>query len=205
MYLTLIRSMASYDTDVSQKQPDPRVVRSREALLRGALDELAAVGYAGFSMESVAARAGVGRSTLYRHWGDRLRLIADALETLNAQPSRAEGAHEETARQRVETLLAHLAYALTHSRAGACIPALVHAAEQDPGIRDFLHDYSARRREALVAAIADGVARGEFPPGDPDVSADALSGAVFYRRLMTSRPVGPDDVPALVDAVLGLD
>jgi TetR/AcrR family transcriptional regulator of autoinduction and epiphytic fitness len=179
------------------------VARSREALLRGALDELAAVGYAAFSMESVAARAGVGRSTLYRHWNDRLQLIADALETLNTQPAPREGPVDGTARERVEDLLRHLTDALSRSPVARCLPALVHAAEQDARVRDFLHGYSARRRQALVAAIADGVERGELGPGDPEARADALSGAIFYRRLMTAHPVGADDVPALVDEVLG--
>jgi AcrR family transcriptional regulator len=179
------------------------VARSREKLLGGALDELAAVGYAAFSMESVAARAGVGRSTLYRHWGDRLQLISDALETLNTQPPPPDRPADESARDRVEDLLRHLADALTLSRVGAGLPALVHAAEQDAGVREFLHGYSRRRRQALVDAIADGIARGELRPGDPDVCADALSGAVFYRRLMTAHPVTHGDVPTLVDAVLG--
>lgn len=179
------------------------MVRSRQALLTAALDELAAVGYAAFSMESVAARAGVGRSTLYRHWGDRLRLISDALETLNVQPTPRERPEGETARDHVEALLRHLAEAVTSSRVGSCIPALVHAAGQDPAVREFLHGYSARRRQTLVAAIDTGMARGVLRPGDPEVAADALSGAVFYRRLMTARPVTADDVPALVDQVLG--
>ena len=180
------------------------MLRSRQALLTAALDELAEVGYAAFAMESVAARAGVGRSTLYRHWSDRLQLISDALETLNIQPAPRERPEGETARQHVEALLRHLTEALTSSRVGACLPALVHAAEHDQGVREFLHAYSARRRQSLVTAIADGIARGELRLGDPDVSADALSGAIFYRRLMTGHPVGPDDVPALVDEVLGL-
>lgn len=183
---------------------DPRVLRSREALLAAALDELAAVGYAAFSMESVAARAGVGRSTLYRHWNDRLQLIADALETLNVQPGPSDDAPAaEPGWGHVETLLRHLARALTDSAVSRCLPALVHAAEQDAGVRDFLHGYSVRRRQALVSAIADGVTRGDFRPGDPETMADALSGAVFYRRLMTGRPVAPDEVPVLVEAVLG--
>jgi TetR/AcrR family transcriptional regulator of autoinduction and epiphytic fitness len=184
--------------------PDPRVQRSREALLAAALDELSAVGYAAFSMESVAARAGVGRSTLYRHWSDRLRLIADALETLNVQPAPPARPEGESSRELVEALLRHLTEALTQSRIAACLPALVHGAEQDALLRTFLHDYSARRRQALVSAIDSGVARGEFRAGDPDLSADALSGAIFYRRLMTAHPYGPDDVAALVDEVLGL-
>ena len=183
---------------------DPRVQRSRESLLAAALDELAAVGYAAFSMESVAARARVGRSTLYRHWSDRLRLISDALETLNTQPTPPARPEGETARHHVEALLRHLTEALTQSPVAACIPALVHAAEQHADLREFLHAYSARRRQVLVAAIDSGVARGEFRAGDPDLSADALSGAIFYRRLMTAHPYGPADVPALVDEVLGL-
>ena len=184
--------------------PDARVTRSRESLMAAALEELSAVGYAAFSMESVAVRAGVGRSTLYRHWSDRLRLIADALETLNTQPPAPARPEGETARQHVEALLRHLTVALTQSPVAACLPALVHAAEQHAGLREFLHEYSVRRRQALVSAIDRGVARGEFRAGDPDLSADALSGAIFYRRLMTAHPYGPDDVPALVDEVLGL-
>jgi TetR/AcrR family transcriptional regulator of autoinduction and epiphytic fitness len=189
---------------VSHKSTDPRVTRSRDALLAAAHEELAESGYAAFSMESVATRAGVGRSTLYRHWGDRLRLISDALETLNVQPGARERSPGASAREHVEGLLHHLTEGLSTSPVGRCLPALVHAAEQDEGVREFLHAYSARRRQALVSAITDGVDRGEFRPGDPDVSADALSGAIFYRRLMSAYPVRAEDVPVLVDEVLGL-
>ncbi len=182
---------------------DPRVLRTRQALLTAALDELAEVGYAAFAMESVATRAGVGRSTLYRHWPDRLTLISDALETLNVQPRPAAAPEGETAIERVENLLRHLTEVLVRPPFSGCVPALVHAAEQDATVRAFHHRYSARRRQALVVAIDAGVASGEFRAGDPDVSADALSGAIFYRRLMTAHPVRPEDVPALVDEVLG--
>lgn len=180
---------------------DPRVGNSRRKVRRAALDELAAAGYGGFTMESVAARAGVGRSTVYRHWPDKLSLIADALETLNEQP--APGVVADTPRARVELLLRHLAEVLTVPPFGRCVPALVHAAEQDPSVGEFHHRYSARRRKALVAAIAAGITSGDFPAVDADLAATALSGAVFYRRLMTADPLTPDEVPALVDTVLG--
>jgi AcrR family transcriptional regulator len=47
---------------------DPRIEHSRRVICGAALKEFAEAGYSGFRMESVAARAGVGRSTLYRHW-----------------------------------------------------------------------------------------------------------------------------------------
>lgn len=63
----------------------------------------------------------------------------------------------------MERLLRHLAEVLTDSTFGACLPALIDAAERDAAVRDFHHAYSARRRQALADVIADGVAAGQFP------------------------------------------
>jgi len=185
------------------RQPgtDRRVTRSRRAILRAALEELAEAGHAGFAMDSVAHRAGVGRSTLYRHWNDRTALLADALEELNVQP--APGPEEADPRRRVELLLAHLCRAVAESQVGRCLPALVHAAERDEDLRRFLDDYTSRRRQALTAAVGAAVASGDAVDVDPELASQALSGAVFYRRLMTSAPMPEREVAALVDTVLG--
>src|SRR5918994_7987408 len=66
-------------------EPDPRVERSRRVILEAVLDELGAVGYGALTIEGVAARAGVGKSTIYRHWGGKLALVEDAFRTLKAQ------------------------------------------------------------------------------------------------------------------------
>jgi TetR/AcrR family transcriptional regulator, regulator of autoinduction and epiphytic fitness len=186
------------------RQPDPRVGHSRRVICRAALEEFANVGYAGFRMEAVAARAGVGRSTVYRHWPDRAALIADALETLNVQPDPDRELVAGTARDRVELLLNHLARALTDSPVAACIPALIHAADIDPGVREFFHAYSARRRRRLTETIAAGVASGQFPERiDADTASAALSGAMFYRRLMTAEALDSEFITGLIDTVLG--
>ncbi|MGV0789333.1 TetR/AcrR family transcriptional regulator [Mycolicibacterium sp. XJ2] len=183
---------------------DPRAEHSRRTILRAALDEFAKVGYAGFRMESVAGRARVGRSTLYRHWPDRTALIADALETLNVQPDPGRQAPTGTAREQVQILLEHLASALSDSAVSACIPALVHAAETEPDIRRFFHEYSALRRRRLTATIASGVGDGQFPARiDPEAASVALSGALFYRRLATDEAAEPNFLSALIDTVLG--
>lgn len=154
-------------------------------------------------MESVAARAGVGRSTLYRHWPDKAALITDALETLNVQPNPDRELAAGTARQRVELLLAHLVRAVTDSPVAACLPALIHATETHPVVRDFFHRYSARRRQRLTDAIAAGVRDGEFPARvDAEAASAALSGAVFYRRLMTGDTLDAGFITELIDTVL---
>lgn len=116
---------------IQEHAVDPRVERSRRIIREAALAELAAAGYGAFSIETVAARAGVGKSTVYRHWDSKVALIADALETLNEQPG--PRAVEGTAREQVERLLRHLAEVLTDSTVGACLPVLIDAAERDEG------------------------------------------------------------------------
>jgi len=185
-----------------QEVDDPRVRRSRTAVLRAALEEFAERGYAGFAIEGVARRAGVARSTVYRIWGDRSRLIEEALEELNRQPpARERGA--ETPRERVEALLRHLSEAMASSTVADCLPGLVDGAARDPEVRRLHHRYNARRRAALVEAIAEGRSSGE--PGfdvDPDLAALALAGAVVYRRLMTADPLTAEEVVPLVETVL---
>jgi TetR/AcrR family transcriptional regulator of autoinduction and epiphytic fitness len=184
-----------------QSAVDPRVERSRLVIRRAALAELGEVGYGAFTIESVAARAGVARSTIYRHWPDKLALIADAFETFHVQmvPSIETG----SVRERVERLVRHVAEIVVDSTFSACIPALIEGAERDARVRDFHHRYAAERRQALVDLIAEGVALGNFRAGvNPELATLALLGAIFYRRLMTAEPFDPQRVGELIDAVL---
>ena len=182
---------------------DPRVERSRQVVQRAALAELAERGLAGLTIEGVAARARVARTTVYRHWPTRTALVADALEVLNEQPARTpdDGAPLE----RVETLMYHLVDVLGDSALTGCLPALVDAASREPDVRRFLADYTTRRRQALVDALADAVAAGELPPTtDPEAAALALSGPLFYARLLTGEPPERELVPRLLRTVLGV-
>ncbi|HTP21463.1 MAG TPA: TetR/AcrR family transcriptional regulator [Solirubrobacteraceae bacterium] len=186
----------------SDDRIDPRVERSRMVILEAAVDELAERGYGGVTIESVAARAGVGKSTIYRHWPDKLALIADAFETFHVQmvPDLAD----RSARESVELLLRHVAEVVVDSTFSRCIPALIEGADRDPRVREFHHAYSAERRQALIDLVARGVEQGEFRLGlDPELATAALLGVIFYRRLMTGEPFEPADANELVDLVLG--
>lgn len=181
---------------------DPRIQRTRDAVLPATLSLLADRGFADFTMEGVAEVAGVSKSTVYRHWPTRLSLLRDALEELNRQPDvELEGG---PARVQVERLLEHLVAALSDSIVGACIPALIEAAEHHREVAEFLHQYSDRRRSTLTAVLRKGIEDGELPTHlDPELAALALSGPIFYRRLMTASPLPANDVPCLVHQVLG--
>jgi len=179
---------------------DPRVERSRRVILEAVLEELGEVGYGAFTIESVAARAGVGKSTIYRHWPGKLALVEDAFRTLKAQALLPETG---TLRERVTAFLEQVANLVVESTYSACMPALIDAAERDPQVREFHCAFSAERLVGLVEVLRAGIADGELPAGtDPELIADALVGPIVMRRLMFSQPFDPELVPALVDQVL---
>jgi len=181
-------------------EQDPRVERSRRVILEAVLEELGAVGYGALTIESVAARAGVGKSTIYRHWPGKLALVEDAFRTLKAAVQAPEGG---TVRERVIALLEQVAGLIEESTYSACMPALIDAAERDAQVRDFHCRFSSERREVLVALLRDAVATGELPAdADPELLADALVGPIMLRRLLLHEPLDPKLVPTLVDQVL---
>ena len=145
------------------------------------------------TQESVAARAGVARSTVYRHWPNKLALVVDAMEHQSTQPP-----PEETGpgRPRVVALVHHLAEALADAARSALLPTLIDAAERSPALRAIHLGFNARRRQGLVDALHQAGA------ADPDLAALALAGAVVYARVMTGEPFDPHRAEELVAVVL---
>ncbi len=181
---------------------DPRIAASRARIRAAAVAELAASGYGRFTIEAVAARAGVGKSTVYRHWPDRVALILDALGADHARlapPSRAEAP-----RAAVTDLAVHVAAILADPTISACVRALVEGAAHDERLRGALHAFTADRRAELSAVIAGAAAAGQARADlDPDTAADLVLGPLFHRRLLTGRPVDAAEATRIVDAVLG--
>jgi tRNA-Thr(GGU) m(6)t(6)A37 methyltransferase TsaA len=181
---------------------DPRVERSRQVIRQAAVEELGDKGYGAFTIESVAARAGVSKSTIYRHWPDKLALITDSFEIFHEQSVPATD--DDPPRLRVTRLVRHVAEIIADSIFSRCIPALVEGAERDQRLREFHHHYNTTRRHELTAAITDGVANGSFPAHlDPELAALQLLGPIFYHRLLDGDPFPPDQVDNLINAVLG--
>lgn len=179
---------------------DPRISRTRRVVLAAVLEELAEVGHGGFTVESVAARCGVGKSTIYRHWDGKNELIVDAMETLNTQPAPDVSG---SPRERVRQLSHHLTRALTDGTLGAATVALIEAAERNEEVRALLHTYAAGRRRALADAIKTGIDAGSVDETvDPELAAYALAGAIFYARLMTPAPLDGPAIDRLVTTVL---
>jgi AcrR family transcriptional regulator len=170
-------------------------------VLRAAVEELGAVGYGAFSIESVVARAGVAKSTVYRHWPDKLAVITDALETFHQQL-----VPEPTGspRDHLVSVIAHVAEILDGSPFAACIPALIDGAQRDAAVAEFHFAYSADRRAELAGLIRAAIDAGEITSLiDVDLAVVLLLGPLFYLRLMSRTPFDPSRADELVKVVLG--
>lgn len=170
------------------------MVESHRRVHEAALVELVEVGYGGLTIDAIASRAGVARSTVYRHWGSVRDIVVDALEARITQPPPEL---TQAPRARVVALVVHLIEALG-GPGGALAIALAGAAEADAELARLHHADSARRFGALVDAVAEAA-----PDVDAQLVASALAGAVAYRRLVLGAPLTSADAEPLVTAVLG--
>lgn len=130
--------------------------------------------YETMTIESVAARAGVGKSTIYRLWVGKPALVSDALEALNQQPPTEAGGASPV--ERVRALVRHFAEVTADPVMSGCLVALIDDVEHDPTLRDLHHRYCARRRQVLIDALVDGVESGDLhAPTDPELASAASS------------------------------
>lgn len=161
--------------------PDPE---ARAVILRTARDVLAIFGYRGFTVEAVAARAGVETALVTRWWAGRAELLVDVLaDAMAIDPI------PDLGNSRDELRLAVTRMATTYSDRGRFQPALLalaadHASE--PRILEIVRARCLERgREQVTAALRRAAARGDLPPDvDVDLVHDVWAGAIAYRRLV---------------------
>lgn len=176
----------------------PKVQRAVHA---ATLAELVEKGYAALTVEGVARRAGVHKTTVYRRWKDRESLVVDALAEHFARDIPAPDTGS------VEADLLVLARALVESMTGPVGTALLTAMYSDAGRLPEVAE--ARRRvfqdryQRAEPVVARAVERGELPEGTDALEFfRALAAPIYFRLLVTDEPVGEAVADQSVAAVL---
>jgi AcrR family transcriptional regulator len=184
---------------VSARVEDPRCIRSRATILDAAADLLAAGGLHGFSMDDVAARAGVGKATIYRHWRTRDDLVVDVTLALC---SPVEAPDSGSLHDDVLALLRRLAARVNSAKIGPVMAAVIDGAERSPALRRvherIVLERRAPMREVLERAQARGEARRDV---SVDLAVDLAVAPVFYRRFVAHQRVDQRYLTSLVDVV----
>lgn len=160
---------------------DPRVARTRQDVLAAAREVLLEEGWERVTLRRVAERSGYARTTLYRHWPQRLDLLRDLISE--------EGrlAHISPTGDLRADLVAELEafrVAVTTTGFGRVIVAIGHQARDHAELADLNRAMRAEGGRVLDAIVVDGARRGELPS---DLEADAtiaqLVGPVLFRYL----------------------
>ena len=153
----------------------PRSVQSHQAMLKATLELLSEVGYEGMSLEAIATRAGVGKTTIYRRYSGKAELVADAIERI-----REEVIIPDTGSLwgDLDTLIENAAQ-ITLSQTVAMI---ISSASQNP---EFAQIYQAKylqpRRQAFATVIDRAKARQEVATHlDAGLVFDTMSGIMLY-------------------------
>ena len=178
-------SRNSIATIVAGRRPlgRPRSDRAHRAILDAARAELVEHGFSRFRLEHVAARAGVGKATIYRRWPSKEALAQDLLAEL-AAPHIAVADVGDT-RAELRACVATAMHAVADTPFGAVIRALLSQIAMNPDLGDpFRATVVRARRDEVGRVVARGIARGDLrPDADADVATELLVGPVYFRLM----------------------
>ncbi len=183
--------------DVNTKAIDPRIERTQRVVLEAAGDLVGEIGFDNVTIESVSERCGVARSTIYRHWSDKMELLVEAMkDRLLVYPASDSG----SVRADIVAFLGNL-LAWFESKEGVVVAlALLSAAHRDPEV-GALHKQATRTmRGYLISIVERGKARGELPTDvDAREAANELAGSLFYKKMVVHEDVNSEYVEDRVD------
>ena len=180
-----------------------RSASSHRAILAATQELLVERPYREVTIEGIAARAGVGKQTIYRWWPSRAALVLEAY--LAGQEAVPAPGGRRSVREDVRALLRWLIEVLAQPTGGRVVAGLVGDLQQDALLAQGFHrDVVPARRAAMLAALERGRARGEIrADADLELAVDALHGAVFYRLLLSGEPLDDAFAERLASQVLG--
>ncbi|WP_136244378.1 TetR/AcrR family transcriptional regulator [Mycobacterium intracellulare] len=187
----------------------PRDTQLHHAILDATRELLTTGGYAELSMESVAARAGVGKKTLYRRWPSKAPLVAEAVLEAYGGTGSFPVAETGDLRADLQAWLREHADFLAQPANGALVRALIAAAAARPADGDDLYQQlSAPQLDGLTTRLRRAVRDEELSAAaDLDAIAEALIGTMLFRALTHGGATdfaaeGPRTFDGLLDAIL---
>ena len=194
--------MAPRDDMAADRPVDPRVAHTRRLVLEAAASLLAEEGFDRLTLEELAERSGVARSTIYRNWDDRSELFADAFDLLCSFP---EIPDLGSMRDELEFLARELAASLESSEWAKALPSLIGAAHHDDVLGSAQARFSEGRRELTSAIFRRADDRGELGAAhDPHELAELFAAPLFFRFLMSHQPLDEAFLRRHVDRLVTL-
>jgi AcrR family transcriptional regulator len=200
--MNAMTSTATADPD--KRAPGrPRSARSEQAIIDAVL-EMIADGDAleTLSIESIAARAGVGKATIYRRWASRDQVVIDAVASLKLPVPTVAG---ESVRADLITLLSQIGRHSDAQPNGRVMSCLMPQIARNPELHHWYQQVIEPRREVTRSVLRRGIDTGELREDlDIEVTLLVLAAPMILQRTMRWNPAvdTPDLAERVVDAVL---
>ena len=184
----------------------PRASRRRESSRRAILDAALALcreeGYAKLTVEGIAARAGVGKQTIYRWWPSKGAVLLEALDREVADTVDHPDTGDVAADLRAIVATAVRFHA--DPEFGPHLAALIAETQQDPALAPALLERFVRpRRAAVLQVLRRAQASGQLPASlDAEAFLEIVFGALYHRLLLGSGPLDAAYASFVADVVL---
>jgi AcrR family transcriptional regulator len=186
------------ETSSGRGRPRDRALDDR--ILDQLLALLGSHGYAGLTLDELAARSGVAKTTILRRWPSKAAVAAAGVERVALQS--VDVPDSGTLRGDLHALLHGAVDTFVRGR-GQFVPRLLREAGHHPEIADLLFTVIHTRRQAYRRVLALAIARGELAPsGDHELLIDLLIGPIWTRLLITRDPITREYVDSIVETVM---
>ncbi len=197
-----VRDGCGGDSEIRHRR---RGVALERAIHEAVFDELLDVGYAGFTMESVAARARTGKASIYRRWPTKQQLVIDAICGKFGETFDLLGrALDDSVTTRDALLLVARRTTRIVLDAGEALRAAACEVSRDADLAAALEEQVAcPKREAMLELLRRGVARGEVrPEAACELYGEVLPAMITSRLIVQNRPVTDEYLERVVDDVM---
>lgn len=191
---------------MAQTEAAPKTSRRRESSRLAILEAAASLcrdeGYARLSIEAIAARAGVGKHTIYRWWPSKGAVLTEALDReMVAGAATFPDTGDIVSDMRAT--ITEVARIQADPRFGPVIAALIAEAQMDPdGGPQLLERLLKPRRAPILERLRRAQERGELPQGvDAEEIMEVIFGALYHRLLLRSGPLDPAYAGFITDIV----
>lgn len=186
-----------WSVTTQQDSVDPRITRTRSVVIEAAMTLAGECGIGRTTIEAIAERSGVARSTIYRHWDSLPELLHEAMrETVKSADSIDTG----TLRGDLNAIYNELAGFMASPTVGHIAVSIFAEARRDPHVSELLKGFSAERRRRVTDTIERAKTRGELPHAVDEVEMSIdLSAPMFFRTIVLQETIGPKSIAKHVD------
>ncbi|EID54020.1 transcriptional regulator [Saccharomonospora xinjiangensis XJ-54] len=196
-----MRTLRGVDDKLPGSRRAGRGPRQAQAIYQVTLELLAEGGYDGVTIEGVAARSGVNKTTIYRWWADKDALLGAAI--IQSSLLRFEVPDTGSLRGDLRVLVRRVVRLLTEDSTSRVVAAALSAVAGRPRLAWLAREFFADRLSGERAVFGRAAERGELSDSvDPALVLDLLAGAVWSRVILRQMPVTGEFADQVVDVVL---